>query len=286
MDLDPNTPAIDKDPQVVAPRLAASANVKEGTELAGRGDIEGAIAAFKEAQKFDPGVDLDPATPNTIDKDPQVVAPHLAATVKVKEAAELAGQGDIEGAIAAFKEAQKLDPGVDLDPATPDIIDKDPQAVAPYLAAPAKVKEGAELAGQGDIAEAIAAFKEAQKLDPGVDLDPATPDIIDKDPQAVAPHLAASAEVAEGAELAGRGDIEGAIAAFKEAQKLDPGVDLNSNTSAIDKDPQIVAQHLRALTKVGQEADDQVLKHDLEKALQVYDKAVKLDRHLRMTPFS
>jgi len=70
------------------------------------------------------------------------------------------------------------------------------------------------------------------------------------------------------------------IVAFKEAQQLDPGIDLNSNTSVIDKDPQAVAQHLRALAKVFEEANDQVLKHDLGKALQVYDKAVKLSPSL------
>ena len=212
----------------------------EGAELAGQGDIEGAIAAFKEAQKLDPGVDLDPATPDIIDKDPQAVAPHLAAPAKVQEGAKLAGQGDIEGAIAAFKEAQKLDPGVDLDAATPDIIDNDPKAVAPHLAASAEVAEGAELAGQGDIEGAIAAFKEAQKFDPEVDLDPNTSPI-NKDPQAVASHLAAPAKVQEGAELAGQGDIEGAIAAFKEAQKLDRKVDLDPDTpDIIDKDPRAV----------------------------------------------
>ena len=252
---------------------------KEGAELAGRGNIEGAIAAFKEAQKFDPGVDLDPATPDIIDKDPQAVARHLVAPAKVEEGAQLAGRGNIEGAIAAFKEAQKLDPGVDLDPATPDIIDKDPQAVVRHLMASAKVEEGAELAGRGDIEGAIAAFKEAQKLDPGVDLDPATPDIIDKDPQAVVRRLA-SAKIEEGAQLAGQGDIDGAIAAFQEAQQFDPGVDLNPATPAIDKDPQAIAQHLQALAKVFQEAQDQVRKHDLEKALQVYDKAVKLSPSL------
>ena len=127
--MDPKSFATNRDSQAVASHLAATAKVQEGAELAGQGDIEGAIAAFKEAQKLDPGVDLDPATPDIIDKDPQVVAPHVAATAKVKEGAELAGQGDIEGAIAAFKEAQKLDRKVDLDPNTP-AIDKDPQVVA------------------------------------------------------------------------------------------------------------------------------------------------------------
>ena len=243
VDLDPATPEIDKNPQAVVQHLAAPAKVEKGAELAGQGDIEGAITDFKEAQKFDPEVDLDPATPE-IDKNPQAVAQHLAASAKVENGAGLAEQGDIEGAIAAFTEAQKLDPEVDLDPATPE-IDKNPQAVAQHLAAPAKVEKGAELAGQGDIEGAITDFKEAQKFDPEVDLDPATPEI-DKNPQAVAQHLAASAKVENGAELAGQGDIEGAIAAFTEAQKLDPGVDLDPATPEIDKNLQAVAQHLAA----------------------------------------
>ncbi|MGK7873955.1 MAG: hypothetical protein AB4426_11785, partial [Xenococcaceae cyanobacterium] len=83
---------------------------------------------------------------------------------KVKEGVELAREGKVEEAIAAYQEAQKLKPGIDLNPDT-EAIDNDLKAVRQQLAALTKVKEGVELAREGKVEEAIAAYQEAQKLD-------------------------------------------------------------------------------------------------------------------------
>ncbi len=69
---------------------------------------------------------------------------------------------------------------------------KDPKAVARNLAASAKVNKGGRLAKEGKVEEAIALFKQAQKLDPDIDLDPSTKEVRDKDPKAVARSLAAT----------------------------------------------------------------------------------------------
>ncbi len=48
----------------------------------------------------------------------------------------------------------------------------------------------------------------------------------------------------EGKRLAKEGKVIEAIALYQEAQKLDPEVDLNPDTEAIDKDPEAVGQQL------------------------------------------
>ncbi len=166
IDLNPNTEAIDKDPKAVAQELAASTKVKEGFRLAREGKIEEAIALYQEAQKLKLDIDLNPGT-RVIDKDPKAVAQQLAAPTKVKEGVKLAREGKIEEAIALYQEAQKLKLDIDLNPDT-KAIDKDPKAVAQQLAASTKVQEGAWLAREGKIEEAIALYQEAQKLDPSL----------------------------------------------------------------------------------------------------------------------
>ena len=154
----------------------------------------------------------------------------------------VAREGKVIEAIAAYQEAQKLNPELDLNPDT-EAIEKDPKAVAEKLAAPAKVWEGWRLAEEGKVQEAIAIFKQAQQLDPDIDLDPST-EVIDKDPFSVARPLAAPAKVEEGKKLARKGKVQEAIALYQEAQKLNPKMDLNPFTEAIEKDPFSVAQQL------------------------------------------
>ncbi|NEO73114.1 caspase family protein, partial [Moorena sp. SIO3H5] len=107
---------------------------------------------------------------------------------------------NFNNAVKKFKKAQKFNPNIDLNPDTEE-IDKDPKIVAHLLAAPAKIQEGAILAREGKIKEAISAYQEAQKLNPDIDLNQDTEEI-DKDPKIVAHLLAAQPKVIEGAILA------------------------------------------------------------------------------------
>ena len=70
---------------------------------------------MQAAQQFAPDIDLDPETP-TIENDPKAVAQQLAARAKaqgkVAEGDALAKQGDIEKALQAYAEAEKLDPSL------------------------------------------------------------------------------------------------------------------------------------------------------------------------------
>ncbi|NEO70025.1 tetratricopeptide repeat protein, partial [Moorena sp. SIO3H5] len=204
---------------------------------------------------------------------PKIVAHLLAAPAKIQEGAILAREGKIEEAISAYQEAQKLNPDIDLNQDTEE-IDKDPKIVAHLLAAQPKVIEGAILAREGKIKEAISAYQEAQKLNPDIDLNPDTEEI-DKDPKTVVQHFATQRKVRLGRWLARRGKIEKAISVYQEAQKLNPDIDLNPYTEEIDKDPKTVAHLLAALAKVHQ-GGKLARKGEIQKAISVYQEAQKL----------
>ncbi len=216
-----------------------------GLAIASKGDYKQGAIELQAAKKRDSTIDLNP-DPQELETNPDRVAKQLAAPakVKVKEGEKLAKEGKVKEAIAADQEVQQIDPEIDLNPDT-EAIDKEPKAVDRKLAALAKVKEGEKLAKEGKVKEAIATYKEAQQLDSEIDLNPET-QAIDKDPKAIAGKLAAPVKVKEGEKLAEQGKVTEAIAAYKEAQQLDPEIDLNPETEAIDKDPKAVAEKLAA----------------------------------------
>jgi len=79
--------------------------------------------------------------------------------------------------------------------------------------------------------------------------------------------------VYEGRHLAEIGDVKAAIAAFQNAQRLDPDIDLDPTTKIIEKDPQAVAQKfadLGASKRKIQEGDEPARKRDTDKALKAY----------------
>jgi tetratricopeptide (TPR) repeat protein len=142
-------------------RYQASEFISRGQALARQGDVEGAIIAFKEAQKLDPNIDLDLRTRYGISRPlTNTIEEHFGAVAQSLYGEHLARQGDVQRAIAAFKEAQKLNPNIDLDPLT-NTIDQDPKAVK-------KIDLGRRLAQQGEIEEALQAYIEAEKLDPSL----------------------------------------------------------------------------------------------------------------------
>ena len=106
--------------------------LEEGKRLVQIDNLKAAIDIFRRAQQLDPEIDLNPDTQETIEKNPKAVAQNLAALAKVKEGERLAKEGKVEEAIALFKQAQQLNPDIDLNPDT-EVIDKDPKAVAEKL---------------------------------------------------------------------------------------------------------------------------------------------------------
>ncbi|MDJ0719776.1 MAG: tetratricopeptide repeat protein [Prochloraceae cyanobacterium] len=273
IDLNPRTKEIDRDPKKVVKQLAAPVKVKEGERLAKEGKVEEAIAAYKQAQQLNSDIDLDPKT-KAIDKDSNAVAIKWAAPAKVKEGERLAKEGQVTEAIATYKEAQQLNPEIDLNPNTEE-VDRNPEKVAKQLAAPVILQKAIALAEQEKIDEAIALFQKAKKFSPEIDLNPRTKEV-DRNPEKVAKQLAAPVIRQKAIALAEQEKIDEAIALFQKAQKLSPEIDLNPKTEEIETDPEAVAKQLAA-TVMLQQARRLVNNEEIEKALALYNKAIELN---------
>jgi Tol biopolymer transport system component/tetratricopeptide (TPR) repeat protein len=128
-------------------QAAAPALVAQGEELARKEDINLAVAKFREALEWNPSLKLDP----------QTRAKQLAeASALVAKGEKLAQAGKLEGAVATFQQALQLDSSLDFKPKT--------------KAAALLVEEGASLVREDKFKEALAAYTNAQKLDPKVEI--------------------------------------------------------------------------------------------------------------------
>jgi uncharacterized protein with WD repeat len=91
---------------------AAPFLVKEGEGQATAGNIDEAITTFRKALKWNPNLELDPEA-----EARRLAAPALARTLarkQVDKAEELIKQGEVEQALAAYAEVQKLDPNLKI----------------------------------------------------------------------------------------------------------------------------------------------------------------------------
>ena len=254
--------------------LQGKVKVKEGQRLAIGGQVEEAIAVFKEAQKLDPNIDLNlNLNPNkeVSGEDPEAIAFVFAALGKVEEAQGLARKGKVSEAIAVFKEAQKLDPNIVLNlnlyPNHKEVSEEDSEAWAAFFfafhfAIFGEVEEARRLAGKGKLFEALAVFKEAQKLDPNIVLNfNINKKVSGEDPEAVAFAFAFVGKFEEGTRLAMGGEVEDAIAVFEELQKLNPEIGLSPYTEAIEKD---IKSFVLCLADFGRRKSEQELEKKIE----------------------
>jgi WD40 repeat protein len=127
---------------------AATAWERRGQDLARRGQRQAAIAAFRKAADWR-RLDLDPATKYR----------HIQL---LEEAEAFAIANDVEAATDRFAQALKLNPSLDLDPATE----------ARQIAAQTLIHEGKQLIENNDLDGAIAKFQAAVARDSNLDLDP------------------------------------------------------------------------------------------------------------------
>ncbi|MEM1171852.1 MAG: hypothetical protein AAGJ08_22915, partial [Cyanobacteria bacterium P01_H01_bin.35] len=229
----------------------------QGEKLAAEGKVESAISAFQKAVKLGSNFPFNSA-----------IAKELAQENKVKEAEKLLG---------AFI---KLDENIDLLPKT-EVRDQNPVLVVRQFQAEGKVEEAVQLIKDRKIKEAINKFKEAQKLQSDIDLNSDTEEI-ETAPEAVAKNLAAPGKVEEGKYLAKDGKIKEAISVFKEAQKLQSDIDLNSDTEEIETAPEAVAKNLAALRKV--QRGKKLVKHgEIDEAINLFNEAKKIDLELEVS---
>jgi tetratricopeptide (TPR) repeat protein len=134
--------------QPTCPDLPLLRLLDAARRLATAGDVESAVARFREALTLDPSLAFDPETE----------ARRLTAQSLLAEGRELATANQVEEAVARFERALELDPSLDLDP----------EAEARQFAAVGLVEEGQSFYDQGQITDALAAFEAAQTLDPDV----------------------------------------------------------------------------------------------------------------------
>jgi WD40 repeat protein/predicted negative regulator of RcsB-dependent stress response/energy-coupling factor transporter ATP-binding protein EcfA2 len=280
IDLNPYTEAIDQNPKTVLQQFSALAKVEEAEELARAGNVPEAVASYTQAQKLDPDIDLNPDTEDP-ENDPKSVAYTFAALGKVKQGEQLAGEGNVQEAIASYTEAQEFDPAIDLNPYTND-KENDPKAVANTFAAQGKVEAAERLAREGNVQEAIASYTQAQQLDANIDLNPYTEEK-ENDPNSVADTFTALGKVKAGERLARDGKVQEAIASYTQAQQLDPDSDLNPYTDEKENDPKSVAYTFAALGKV---KDGERLARDgkIQEAIASYTQAQQLDPDSDLNP--
>ncbi|AFY33697.1 sigma-54 interacting domain-containing protein [Calothrix sp. PCC 7507] len=133
------TPAIKK--------AAAPALVAQGEELARTENINLAVSKFRQALEWNPSLKLDP----------QTKAKQLAeASALVAKGEKLAQESKLEDAVANFQQALQLDSSLDFKPKT--------------KAAALLVESGASLVREDKFKEALAAYTNAQKFDPKVEI--------------------------------------------------------------------------------------------------------------------
>ncbi|MGI8503599.1 MAG: hypothetical protein ACR2LR_21080, partial [Hassallia sp.] len=233
IDFDTVTDGVQNDPEKVAKELVSEALVQQGKEQADKGDVDGATAKLKQAQQLNAKILVNYSTEG-VQTNPQTVAKKLVseALVKqgkdlvkqgkdlVKQGKDLATQGNLDGAVAKFKQAQKLDAKIDLDTDT-DGVQTNIQAVAKDLTIKGFIAQGIQLASQGDIRDAVAKFKQAQKLQPKVDINP---DIegVQNNPEKVAQDFYIAALIEEAEEQLKQDEYSKALAVYKKIENLNP----------------------------------------------------------------
>ncbi|NEQ11683.1 MAG: hypothetical protein F6K37_39170, partial [Moorea sp. SIO4E2] len=144
-------------------------------------------------------------------------------------------------------------------PESLDNLEKCQDSDSKIAAASGFVKQGEELAKQGDVEAAIAKFQKAKQWNTELELE------LEKKAKAIA-------LVAKGEELAKEGDVEGAIAKFQEAKQWNTELELQ---------PEIKAKQLAAPAKVKQ-GEELAEEGQLTKALSLYKEAQQLDPNLEI----
>ena len=156
----PNHPEILEELQVCQTKplliAAASTLVEQGEKLATDGNVEGAVAKFKQAKAWNPQLEINPET-------------KLQAIALVAKGTELARKGDIDGAVTNFKKAQQLAANINLNPDT-KVLDTNPETVARKVAAQSLVQQAETFVQQGEIKKAVTAYTKAQEVDPSLEI--------------------------------------------------------------------------------------------------------------------
>ena len=99
------------EPELRATNLATEALILDGDRLAEIGEVNGAIAKYRQACKIDPSINLaiEGSSGNDMG-EPESRATNLATEALILDGDRLAQAGDAEGAIAKYRKALAIDP--------------------------------------------------------------------------------------------------------------------------------------------------------------------------------
>jgi WD40 repeat protein/tetratricopeptide (TPR) repeat protein len=227
------------------------------------GNIDGAVAAFELAIKYDASLNVDPRlevgqgnidtaiavfelaiTYNTSLK----IDPHSEVGQTLVETGQsLAKEGNIDGAVAVFELAMSYDTSLEMDP----------RLDAGHLYAQVLVDKGRSLAEKGKLDEAVAAFELAIEHDSSWRMDP----------RPEAGRLYAQALVKKGRSLAEKGKLDEAVAAFELAMSYD---------TSLEMDPRLEAGRTYAPV-LGQQGDSLARQGKIDEAIAAFELAMKYD---------
>ena len=124
--------------------------VRQGKALARAGDMEAAVAKFKQAKKLD----------TTLDLEPETEVKSIAASLLVEDGKDLAYQGKYNEALAKFQAALTLDPTLDLET----------EAEAKRIVVPILVEKAEEQVKDKQYKEALETYTNAQTIDPTLEI--------------------------------------------------------------------------------------------------------------------
>ncbi|MBW4477357.1 MAG: hypothetical protein KME54_10865 [Tolypothrix brevis GSE-NOS-MK-07-07A] len=219
IDFDTDTDGVQNDPEKVAKELVSQALVKQAREIADKGDVDAVVAKFKQAQQLNAKIDLDDNTEG-VQTNPQAVAKKLVSQALVQQGKDVATQGNFDGAVAKFKQAQQLDAKIDLDDNT-DGVQTNIQAVTKHFISKGLVDQGKQLARQGDINDAVAKLKQAQRIQPKIDINPDI-DGVQNNPEKVAQDFYIAGLIDEAEEQLKQDEYRKAQAVYKRIENLKP----------------------------------------------------------------
>jgi WD40 repeat protein/tetratricopeptide (TPR) repeat protein len=132
--------------------IQASSFFEAGRKRASAGDVEGAIAIFRNAQALDTKLVVNP----------EAEARKAAADANLEVGKRRAKMGNIKGAVDSFRSALRLQPDLSVSPG----LRRDPTKYARRLWAGDLVSQGSSLAKRGKIDEGIEILHRARQVYP------------------------------------------------------------------------------------------------------------------------
>jgi len=191
-------PSLAIEPRARAVALASSTRLADGRSLARQGRSDAALAELGMIRKIDPASTLDAAAE---------VERVVKAQALVSQASDKAKAGELEPAIALYRQARQTDGSLEIDPER-----EARRGVAPSIQA-----RGDALAEKGQLEEAAALY--ARALDYGLESG--------NDPATRGRNLRAHALAAEARRIGRQGDLDAATAMFQQALALEPALGID-----------------------------------------------------------